>query len=216
MLPQIPRQKHGIVTTLVSGFIGLAYEGISSFLQRKCKNTLQKAVLAMNNKADIQCNKLLKLDNTMLMYGIYNADTLEKLINTVWKIHNVTSSHEKLFAGEHNPAIFRLLYTDALGIQHYAFNSLLFLRVVQDKYISLYRELIAQLRSYVSAIRILGKGYLPTTLITPSKLQGILAEVKKSLQHSNPDYTAVLERLHLYYDMQLVTFGINRDMNLVV
>ena len=28
------------------------------------------------------------------MYGIYNADALEKLINTVQEIHNVTSSHE--------------------------------------------------------------------------------------------------------------------------
>ena len=108
------------------------------------------------------------------------------------------------------------MYTDALGVQQYAFNSLLFLRVVQGKYFSLYRELITQLRSYVSAIRILAKCYLPTTLITPSKLQGILAEVKKSLQHTNPDYTLVLERLHLYYDMQLVTFGINRNMNLVI
>ena len=87
---------------------------------------------------------------------------------------------------------------------------------MQDKYISLYRELITQLRSYVSAITILVKGYLPTTLITLSKLQGILAEVWKSLQHTNPDYTLVLERLHLYYDMQLVTFGIDRDMNLVI
>ena len=86
------------------------------------------------------------------MYRIYNAYTLEKLINTVQEIHNVTSSHEILFAGEHNPAIFRLLYTVALGIQQYAFNSLLFLRVVQEKYILLYRELITQLRSYVSAI----------------------------------------------------------------
>ena len=87
---------------------------------------------------------------------------------------------------------------------------------MQDKCISLYKELITQLRSYVSAIRVLMKGYLPTTLITPSKLQEILAEVKKSLQHTNPDYALVLERLHLYYDMQLVTFGIDRDMNLVI
>ena len=105
---------------------------------------------------------------------------------------------------------------NALGIQQYAFNSLLFLRVVQDKYISLYKELITQLRSYVFAIRVLAKGYLPTTLITSSKLQGILAEVKKSLQHTNPDYALVLERVHLYYDMQLATFGIDRDMNLVI
>ena len=145
LLPQISRQKCGIITTLVSGFIGLAYEGISSFLQQKHENALQKAVHAMSNQADIQHKKLMKLDNTMLMYEIYNAKTLEKLINTVQEIHNVTSSHEKLFAGEHNPTIFRLLYMDSLGIQQYAFNSLLFLRVIQDKYISLYRELITQL-----------------------------------------------------------------------
>ena len=132
----------------------------------------------MDNEINVQCNKLLKLDNTMLMYGIYNAEMLEKFINTVHNIHNVTSSHERLFAGEHNPAIFRLLYTNNLGIQQYAFNSLLFLRVIQDKYISLYRELITQLKAYVSAIRILSKGYLPTTLIPPNKLQDILVEVK--------------------------------------
>ena len=68
----------------------------------------------MNNQADIQHNKLIKLDNTILMYGIYNAETLEKLINTVQEIHNVTS-HETLFVGEHNPTIFRLLYMDTLG-----------------------------------------------------------------------------------------------------
>ena len=186
LLPHISKQNHGIVSTLVLSFIGLAYEGISSFLQRKHEDALQKAMIAMNNEADFQCNKLLKLDNTMLIYGTYNADSLEKLINTVQEIHNVTSSHERLFVGEHNPTIFRLLYTDALGIQQYAFNSLLFLRVVQDKYISLYKELITQLKSYVSAIRILTKGYLPTTLITPSKLQEILAEVTKALQKTKP------------------------------
>ena len=83
----------------------------------------------MSNQGTMQCNKLMKLGNTMLMYGIYNAETLEKLINTLHEIHNVTSSHEKLFAGEHNPALFRMLYTDALGIQQYVINSLLFLEL---------------------------------------------------------------------------------------
>ena len=50
-------------------------------------------------------------------------------------------------------------------------------------------------------------------MITPSKLQEILAEVKKSLQQTNPDYALVLDKLHLYYNMQLVTFGIDREMN---
>ena len=55
LLPQVSkRQKHGIITTVVSSFIGLAYEGISSFLQHKRNNALHKAVNAMNNKANIQ------------------------------------------------------------------------------------------------------------------------------------------------------------------
>ena len=38
ILPQIPRkQKCGIITMLVSSFIGLAYEGIPSFLHNKEK-----------------------------------------------------------------------------------------------------------------------------------------------------------------------------------
>ena len=72
------------------------------------------------------------------------------------------------------------------------------------------------MHTYVSAIRVLAKGYLPNTLITPNKLQEILSQVKNSLLTTNPDYTLVLDRLHLYYDRQRITFGIDRDMNLVV
>ena len=74
LLPNTPRDKCSLVTTLVSGFIGLAYEGISGFLQRKQDNALKRAVLAMDNEINTQRNKLLKLDNTMLMYGLYNAE----------------------------------------------------------------------------------------------------------------------------------------------
>ena len=100
-------------------FIGLAYEGISSFLQEKHKYALHKAVNALNNQANVQCNKLMKLDDTILMYGIYNIETFEKLIKTVPEIHNATS-HERLFAGEHDHSLFRIIYTDALGMQQYA------------------------------------------------------------------------------------------------
>ena len=65
---------------LVSSFLGLAYEGISSFLQNKRNKALHKAITAMDNKADIQHNKLMHLENSMLMYGVHNTETLEKLI----------------------------------------------------------------------------------------------------------------------------------------
>ena len=57
---------------------------------------------------------------------------------------------------------------------------------------------------------------MPNTLIKPDKLQEILTEVKNSLYITNPDYTLVLDRLLLFYDMQLITFNIDKDMNLVI
>ena len=69
---------------------------------------------------------------------------------------------------------------------------------------------------YASAIRILAKGYLPNTLITPEKLKEILHEVRKRLQITNPDYDLVIDRLHSYYDMPLTTFGNDQDRNLII
>ena len=61
MLPQIQRkQKCGIITTLVSSFIRLAYEGISSSLHHKRNKALHQAVKAMDSKTTIQHNKLMQ------------------------------------------------------------------------------------------------------------------------------------------------------------
>ena len=106
----------------------------------------------MDSKATIQHKKLLQLENSMLMYGVYNAEMLENLINTVHNIHNTTSLHERLLAGQQSSLSLKLLYAHSLGLPHYSINSLLYLRTIQDKYIALYRELITQLQMYASAI----------------------------------------------------------------
>ena len=36
----------------------------------------------------------------MVMYGVYNAETLEKVINNMHQMHNTTTPNERLFAGE--------------------------------------------------------------------------------------------------------------------
>ena len=42
----------------------------------------------MSISMDVQRNKLLHLENTLVMYGIYNAETLEKLVKMVQVIHS--------------------------------------------------------------------------------------------------------------------------------
>ena len=88
ILPQFPtnrKEKRSIFILIITGFIELVNEGISSLLH----NRRHKAVKAMKTKTNIQCNKLMHLENTMAMYGIYNAETLEKLIKQVHGLHKI-------------------------------------------------------------------------------------------------------------------------------
>ena len=62
----------------------------------------------------------------------------------------------------------------------------------------------------------MAQGYLPILLVTPLILQEILDSIKETLIKTNPDYDIVIKRLHLYYDMKLVTFGIDRKRNLII
>ena len=49
---------------------------------------------------DMQRKKLMHLENTLVMYSIYNAEMLEKLVKMVQVIHSRQSLIEGLFAGQ--------------------------------------------------------------------------------------------------------------------
>ena len=98
----------------------------------------------------------------------------------------------------------------------YSMDAALFLTTIKEKYVRMYEKFINKLRSYSKAIRILSKGYLPITLIMPSKLKAILQQVQLAITKSNQDYEIVLNRLYLYFDMKLVTFGIDYQKNLII
>ena len=53
-------------------------------------------------------------------------------------------------------------------------------------------------------------------LIIPLKLQEILSEDEIAIRKTNPDYDLVIERLHLYYDVTLLTFGIDKERSLII
>ena len=56
------RNKRGMLGAIISGFIGLAFESISSFLHHKWHKALHKAVRVMSISTDAQRNKLMHLE----------------------------------------------------------------------------------------------------------------------------------------------------------
>ena len=94
------------------------------------------------------------------MYGVYNAETLEKLIKIVHTLHSRQSMYIKLIAGQITKTYkYSQMHGDH-GIQHCTINSMLYLRTIKDKYIELCSEFTSQLHNYAKAIRILAEGWL--------------------------------------------------------
>ena len=86
----------------------------------------------------------------MIIYGVYNSDTLEQLMETVHRMHNTTSWSERTFAGKLNQW-FGSVFTDQDGIGHYAINSILFLTMIREKYVRMYERFLEQLENVCSS-----------------------------------------------------------------
>ena len=204
-----------ILETIASKAIGLAFEGILSFLHHKRHKALQKAVNVINSRTEIDHSRVYHLEDTMIMYGKYNSDTLMELVKTFHQIQNATTWKEKTFVSEMKEWLKnKLAYIH--NESDYSIDTKLFLTTIKEKYVRMYEKFIAELRSYTKTIRILSKGYLPITLIPPSKLETILKQVQIAIAKTNQDYELVLNRLYLYYDMKLVMFGIDNQKNLII
>ena len=161
----------------------------------------------INKRINIERNRVFHLEDSMIMYGVYNVDTLEKLIKMVHKMNNRSVWYEKLYAGHVNK--WFEIYSASQGANYYAIHSLVYLRTIQEKYIKIYERFVNQLKEYSHAIRILSKGYLPISLLPPSKLAKILQDVKQVLLKTNKNYGLIIKGMYKYYDMKLVTFGID-------
>ena len=119
----------------------------------------------MNKRSNVQRNRIHHLEDSMIMYGVYNSDTLKDLIDTVHRMQNFTTWNEKTFAGKLHD--WMELYTRDEGVRNYAINSILFLTTVREKYVRMYERFIKELKLYSRAIRVLSKGYLPISATTP-------------------------------------------------
>ena len=47
--------------------------------------------MEIDNQATMHCSKLIHLESSMVVYGIYNTEPLENLIHTIHSMHNSTT-----------------------------------------------------------------------------------------------------------------------------
>ena len=122
---------------------------------------------------------------------------------------------ELLMGKDHRVATQQFLHANSIGRLLFAHKLNIYLTSVQETQLRLYDELERVLREFLSAVRILSKGYLPASLFPPTILRRITSNALQMVQKKNPDYILTIKHV-TEYDIKMVTFGVNDSEELVV
>ena len=100
----------------------------------------------MNKKTNIHHNKIHHPEDTVIMYGVYNSDTLTDLIDTVHRMQNFTTWNEKTCTEKLHD--WMEIYAQDESMHKYAIKYVLFFTIVREKYVKMYQRFIEELKLY--------------------------------------------------------------------
>ena len=219
--PAVPfRNKRfiGAIVPVLAGLATIAVESLGAFLQKKRHSALKKGLHAIETDQALINNVIKALDKDMLMYGKFTLDSLDSVTQQLHTVSERTNDLERILGGLNaSKGELSLLKDKSLtGRIRYSHMIHTYFDMVSERHIRMYEELVRHLDALLRAIRTLTRGYIPSELFSPSLLRNVTAEAVSLVRKEQPDYVSVLTRPTDYYDMKLVTFGLDARNDLVV
>ena len=208
------RNRRGIgalILSAIPGLITLAVESIGSWIKGKQQRRVDEAVSAMRAESQVDRNKLRQYSNDFLMYGKYNVDTLQNVIDTVNAMHRRQTELEKQASGRAFGDTDRLVESMKFG-----FDLQFYMKVSDDEHVKQLQVLERASKEVIRGITVLSQGRLPQEFFSDSRLKEILNEVQKMVQKGHPTYALAAEHISHYRDMKLVTFAVDQQTHSLI
>ena len=156
-------------------------------------------------------NTLQQYSNDFLMYGRYNVETLEKVIQTVNSLHQRQTQLEEVFEKTQSGRIDEVI--DAISFN---FDLHLYMKLVEEEHVNRNQLLEKASHDLLKGIETLGQGKLPRELVSDTRLRTMLKEVRSMIRKQFPDYELADTSILHYRDMKLVTFSIDRETHSLI
>ena len=150
-----------LLVSVATGLITLAVESLGSYLRNKQEKRINDAVIAMHEDNTVVRNVLQQYSNDFLMYGHYNVETLEKVIQTVNSLHARQTQLEEVFAKTQSGCIDEVI--DAISFN---FELHLYMKLVEEEHVNQYALLEKASHNLLKGIATLGQGKLPWELVS--------------------------------------------------
>ena len=206
----------GIALPIVGKIATIAIEALGSHLQKKRRRAMAKALGRMESSQFLTKNQLYKLDKDFLMFGDYEIQTTDGMIKLLGNLNNRTLYLEKIITGQDPNAAKNYLKDTMRGTEIFSHQVQMYMQAMRERYLRVPENLINELRLLLRSIAILSRGYLPPQLFSPTDIVRISQAALSMIKNKHPDYVLAIPQASSYYDMRLVTFGIDENDRLVV
>ena len=193
----------------------LAVEELGTYLQRKRNKALKVALQELDKRVTISRNEMHQLEKDFLLYGEFDINSTASIIELLDSLDDRTSYLERILEMEVKEWTDKFLDLSN-GPTVYSHLIHFYIANLKEKYIRLYEALETELRLLLRSIAILSKGYLPPQLFPPRTLVEISQKAIAMIKNQNLDYVLALPHITDYYDMRLVTFGLDDHGRLVI
>ena len=213
------RRKRGLLgmaIPIVGKLATIAIEALGSHLQKKRRRAMAKALERMESKQFLNKNQLYKLNHDFLMFGDYDIQTTDGMIKLLGNLNNRTQYLENIITGKDPTTARNFLKNNLRGTEIFSHQVQMYMQAMRERYLRVPENLISELRLLLRSIAILSGGYLPPQLFSPTDIVRISQAALSMIKNKHPDYVLAIPQASSYYDMRLVTFGIDENDRLVV
>ena len=111
-----------ILLSAMPDLITLAVESISSFIKKKQECRMNEAVVAMRGDQASIRNRLQQYVNDFLMYGRYNVEKLDEVIDTLNALHQRQTEMEALFSRNNIKFSLQSIWGEVLDAMSFNFD----------------------------------------------------------------------------------------------
>ena len=150
------------------------------------------------------------------MFGDYEIQTTDGMIRLLGNLNNRTQYLERIITGKDPTTARNFPKNNVRGTEIFSYQVQMYIQAMTERYLRVPENLISELRLLLRSIAILSRGYLPPQLFSPTDIVRISQAALSMIKNKHPDYVLAIPQASSYYDMRLVTFGIDEDDRLVV
>ena len=206
----------------IGGFIPIVSEWISSRIRKKRNKAVIKAMDVLRQRMHANSEGLIALREDMAIVGqkvmAHTKEVAQKMQEHKAEVEKKLYDHFREMAdwrNEVNRQQDAMRYYVRMNLQliglfsDQARHCDLLMENIQHQLIVPAEKVLKAYEQTLRAIAVLGRGYLPETLVGPQLLQDIINRVNELVLVQRSGYVPALDSIHTYYDMKLVSFMVD-------